>query len=494
MTHTPLLPRTAAVCALLCLGALAGGCASQGPAHTPLATRSAADAGLTASASAPVAAQWWTALGDAQLNTLVAQALQGSPSLAVLQARQTRALALADAARTASQPHATLEADASRQRYSANGMVPAPIAGSTWNSANLQAGLIWSPDFFGRHRAELQAALGQARAAQADSAAARSALATQVSRSYIALARLLAQRTVAEQLLAQRNALRQLTQERTQAGLDSQVELTQAQAALPEARGQMEALDEQITLARRQVAALCGQAPDSQATLTPQLDQLALSDMPAVLGADLLGRRADVVAARWRVEAATQDVAVARTAFYPNINLSAFVGLNALGFDQLLRASSRQMGVAPTLTLPLFDGTRLRAQLGAKQAELDAAIAQYNSAVLGAAKEAGDAIGSVQSLARQQTLQTQAAAKTETAYDFAVQRFRAGLGNYLLVLSAESPLLAQRRLGIDLRARQLDTHVLLMQALGGGWSDDTEPASARAPDTSPEIPAERRPS
>ena len=174
MTHTPLLPRTAAVCALLCLGALAGGCASQGPAHTPLATRSAADVGLTASASAPVAAQWWTALGDAQLNTLVAQALQGSPSLAVLQARQTRALALADAARTASQPHATLEADASRQRYSANGMVPAPIAGSTWNSANLQAGLNWSPDFFDRHRAELQAALGQARAAQADSAAAAS--------------------------------------------------------------------------------------------------------------------------------------------------------------------------------------------------------------------------------------------------------------------------------------------------------------------------------
>ena len=113
---------------------------------------------------------------------------------------------------------------------------------------------------------------------------------------------------------------------------------------------------------------------------------------------------------------------------------------------------------------------------------------------MGAVKEAGDAIGSVQSLARQQTLQTQAAAKTETAYDFAVQRFRAGLGNYLLVLSAESPLLTQRRLGIDLRARQLDTHVLLMQALGGGWSDDTEPASARAPDTSPEIPAERRPS
>ena len=489
MTHPSFLTRTAALCALLCLGALVGGCASQGPAHTPLATTHPADLGLNASSSAAVAAQWWTALGDAQLDGLIAHALQGNPNLAVLQARQARALALADTARTASQPHAALQADASRQRYSANGLIPAPIAGSTWDSANLQAGLRWSPDFFDRHSAELQAALGQARAAQADSAAARSALATQVSRSYIALARLLAQRAVAEQHLAQRNAMLQLTQERTHAGLDSQVELTQAESALPDARGHIEALDEQITLARRQVAALCGQAPEAQAALTPQLNQLTLGDLPTVLGADLLGRRADVVAARWRVEAATQDVAVARTAFYPDINLTAFVGLNALGLDKLLRASSRQMSVAPALTLPLFDGTRLRAQLGARQAELDAAIAQYNSAVLAAVKEAGDAIGSAQSLTRQQTLQRQAAAKAETAHNFAVQRFGAGLGNYLVVLSTESPLLAQRRLGIDLRARQLDTRVLLMQALGGGWHGDTA-----ITDISPEMSAERLPS
>ncbi|WP_027995061.1 efflux transporter outer membrane subunit [Simplicispira psychrophila] len=480
-TRALALRRPAALCALTIACLLAAGCASPGPTHTPLAATPAAALGLVQATSEPLGAQWWTALGDPQLNTLIAQALQGNPSLDMAQARLARALALADATRTASQPHATLQADASRQRYSANGLFPPPVAGNTWNSANLQAGLRWSPDFFGRHSAELQAALGQARAAQADSAAAASALATQVSRSYVALARLLAQRTVAERNLAQRNALLQLTQERTQAGLDSQVELTQAQAALPDVRVQIEALDEQIMLVRRQVAALCGQAPNAQTELSPRLEQLALGTLPEVLGADLLGRRADVVAARWRVEAAAQDVAVARTAFYPDINLSAFVGLNALGLNHLFSAGSRQMGVAPALTLPLFDGTRLRAQLGARQAELDTAIAQYNGAVLTAVKEAGDAIGSVQSLTRQQALQAQAAAKAETAYDFALQRFRAGLGNYLVVLNTESPLLAQRRLGVDLHARQLDTHVLLMQALGGGWSNDTEPKLASTP-------------
>jgi len=195
--------------------------------------------------------------------------------------------------------------------------------------------------------------------------------------------------------------------------------------------------------------------------------------VPDVLGADLLGRRPDVVAARWRVEAATQGVNSARSEFYPNINIAAFIGLNSLGLDRLFNASSRQMGVTPALRLPIFDGGRLRAQLGGRAAELDAAIAQYNGAVLDAVKEAGDAMASIQSLTRQQALQDDAVASAEKAYRFAQERYRAGLGNYLLVLTTENQVLAQRRLAVDLRARQLDTRLVLMKALGGGWTDDT---------------------
>ena len=264
-----------------------------------------------------------------------------------------------------------------------------------------------------------------------------------------------------------------LSHQRTQAGLDSQVELTQAQAGLPDARTQIEMLAEQITLARRTLAVLSGQAPEAQQTLAPQLSQLALQDVPQALGLDLLGRRPDIVAARWRVEAACQDIARARADFYPDISLSAFVGLNAIGLDQLLQGSSRQMGVTPALRLPIFEGTRLRAQLRGREAERDTAIAQYNGAVLDAVKEAGDAIASVQSLGRQQALQSESAAKAEQAYDFALQRYRAGLSNQITMLNAESQVITQRRLGVDLQARQLDTRIALMKALGGGWSDDT---------------------
>jgi len=450
------------------------GCASPGPAHTPLAQTTPSAVGLNAAATDTVApSQWWTTLGDVQLNTLIDTALQGNPSLAVSRARLEQAIALSQVREAANGPQATLGVDATRQRYTANGLVPAPVAGNTYNSGTVQATLSWSPDFFGQHAAELQAALGQARAAQADAAAAANTLASQVGRSYVALARLVAQRDVATRALEQREEQRKLTQERTAAGLDSQVELTQAQAAVPDARTQIEALDEQITLGRRQLAVLTGQAPDALPQLTPRLTALQPTAVPEVLGADLLGRRPDVVAARWRVEAATQGVNSARSEFYPNINIGAFIGLNSLGLDRLFNGSSRQMGVTPALRLPIFDGGRLRAQLGGRAAELDAAIAQYNGAVLDAVKEAGDAVASIQSLTRQQALQDEAVASAEKAYRFAQERYRAGLGNYLVVLSTESQVLAQRRLAVDLRARQLDTRLVLMKALGGGWTDDT---------------------
>ncbi|MDN5540546.1 TolC family protein, partial [Comamonas sp.] len=180
---------TAALAAVLALA----GCASQGPAHQPLARLGSADVGLNDSASLSAAdatalasSQWWTGLGDAQLNQLIDQALASSPSLAASNARFEKAAALATASSTASDVRGTLSADATRQRYTANGMIPAPIAGNIYNSGNLQAGLSWSPDFFGKHAADLQAALGQARAAKADSAAAANQLAAQVARSYIA--------------------------------------------------------------------------------------------------------------------------------------------------------------------------------------------------------------------------------------------------------------------------------------------------------------------
>jgi NodT family efflux transporter outer membrane factor (OMF) lipoprotein len=274
-----------------------------------------------------------------------------------------------------------------------------------------------------------------------------------------------------QRLLEQRQNYLELTLLRASVGLDTQIEQQQAEGLLSQTRSLAEGIDEQINLVRHQLTALAGQRIDAYDHLSPKLDQLKLESMPLALGADLLGRRADVVAARWRVEAAVQDVKVARTQFYPNINLSAFIGVSAIGASRVFEGSSRESAISPAIRLPLFDGGRLRAQLKGRQGELDIAISSYNSVLLDAVKEASDAISSSQSLQRQQQEETKALAFARSAYDIYVVRYSAGLINQQMVLNAQNQWLAERRTAIDLLARELDNRVVLMKSLGGGWRD-----------------------
>ncbi|MBC7446083.1 MAG: TolC family protein, partial [Polaromonas sp.] len=191
-----------------------------------------------------------------------------------------------------------------------------------------------------------------------------------------------------------------------------------------------------------------------------------------VIPADLMGRRADIAAARWRIEASLSDVANAKTLFYPNINLVAFAGFSSIGLGRLADAGSQQWGVGPALRLPIFEAGRLRANLRAKTADLDAAIESYNAAVVDAVREVADQLASSHAIGRQQLEQQAAQDAAQSAYDIAVQRYRAGLGNYLNVLTAETSVLAQRRLAVDLAGRALQTQVALMHALGGGYAPE----------------------
>jgi NodT family efflux transporter outer membrane factor (OMF) lipoprotein len=300
-----------------------------------------------------------------------------------------------------------------------------------------------------------------------------------VARSYVQLARLIDQRDVAKRSLAQRDEILALIRQRVDAGLDTKVELRQGEGALPETRAQLEALEEQITLARHSLAALTGQGPQALDQLTPQLQAVQAVPLPANVPADLLGRRADISAARWRVEAASNDVASAKAQFYPNVSLTAFAGLSSLGLDRLFKSGSEQWGVGPAIHLPIFDSGRIRANLRGKSADFDVAVETYNAAVIDAVRDVADQISSLQSIARQQTEQVQAQAAAESAYDFAVQRYKAGLGTYLTVLNAEASVLAQRRSATDLKARALDTQVALIRSLGGGYvAESTRTAAA----------------
>ena len=414
--------------------------------------------------------EWWKSFGDPQLDALIEEALAGSPTLGIAAARTRRALAFADAGAAALSPRVDGTASSTRERFSENGLAPPPLGGGTRTVNQLQATLSWEIDFWGKNRAAYDAALGAARAADVDAYAARLALSTNLAQAYVELQRAYLQRDVAAATLRQRERIYTLTRDRNRAGLDSRLELKQAESALPATREQIAQLDERISLARNQIAALMGTGPDrGLAIARPSAKVLAGPGLPSTVPAELIGRRPDVVAQRWRVEAAGRDIASAKAQFYPNVNLAAFVGLQSLGASQLLAAASGMAGVGPAVTLPIFDAGRLRANLASRDADYDIAVEQYNQTLADAMRDVVDQLVSLRSVDARRAQQEQALATTREAYDLALLRYREGLGNYLQVLSAEQPLLAQQGLDADLRARELELSINLARALGGGY-------------------------
>ena len=478
---SPLLARTARLALSGIAMATLAACANFSgiaPQSKPLDATTLGLKNLDASVDADRVAtdsDWWLGFGDAQLNGLVSKALQDNPSLKVAQARLARAQSAREVVQAVDGPQVNASVDLTRQLFSANNIYPPPYGGNVWENGSLQASASWELDFFGKNRNALDATLGQMRAAEADTRAARGLLAASVTRSYFQLVRLQAQLTLAQRTLSQREHIQTLVRDRVQAGLDTQLELQQAASALPDARYQTEVLNEQMALTQNALAALTAQPVEAMHLKLPALEQVHSVQVAQSMPLDLLGRRSDIAAARWRVEAAVNEVQSSKAQFYPNINLVAFAGLSSIGFDRLLNSKSEQWGVGPAVRLPLFDGGRLRANLRGKTADLDAAIESYNTQVLEAVHEVADRITSAQAVRRQQTEQSAAQAAAETAYAIALQRYQAGLGNYLNVLSAEAPVLLQRRQSIDLAARALDTQVQILHAIGG----DLKPAAAQ---------------
>ena len=413
--------------------------------------------------------RWWQSFGDAELDALIAQAIAHNPTLKIAQSRLLEAQAAVATADSARYPQVHAAAQSTRERLSANSIYPPPLGGSTvsMNSATISAQ--WQFDWFDKQRAALDAAIGQARAAQADTQAAQAVLAANVAQQYFSLARLQAQQQIKRQLLQYSEHNAHLIKQRVAAGLDTALPQYQAQAEVPQLRRDLAALDEQVAIARHALAVWIGAEPDATDQLSAHLPRDFQAAVPAQIPAELLGHRADVVAARWRVESELQHVRERKAAFYPNINLSAFVGLEAIGLAQWLRADSRTLGAGPAISLPIFDAGYLRAQLQGSTARADAAVETYNATVLNAMREVADKLTSWRMLQTQLLEQQQSMAQLTSAYQLAQARYQGGLSSYLPVLVAATAVLQQHSALLDLQARSCDVEVGLMLALGGGY-------------------------
>jgi NodT family efflux transporter outer membrane factor (OMF) lipoprotein len=416
--------------------------------------------------------RWWSGYGDAQLDGLMDEALRGSPTLAQAAARVQRAEALIRQSRAAAGPNLALNARVIEDKESYNNGIPRDFVPHGYNDyGRVTLDFAYELDFWGRNRSAIAAASSQAQAARADVAQARLILTTSVASAYADLGRLFAEREVAERSVALQESTQTLVAQRVANGLDTRGELRQAQARPPASRSDIAAIDEQIALTRNEIAALLGAGPDRGLAITrPAPTSLKPFGLPSTLAADLVGRRPDIVAARWRAEAATQRIGEARAAFYPNINLAASIGLAALHLDKLVANGSDIGSVGPALSLPIFDAGRLRANLRGAEAERAEAVASYDAALTQALRDVADVTASERSLASQLTESRASLEASEDAYRIALLRYRGGLSTYQDTLIAEQAVLARRRTVVDLESRALSLDVALVRALGGGFA------------------------
>jgi NodT family efflux transporter outer membrane factor (OMF) lipoprotein len=464
-TPSPVLVALAAALALAGCASTHGLAPSTAPmdADTLAATRSlAADPGATFPDLA-----WWRAFGDPQLDALVVEALSGTPGLAAADARVRQAQALAGLADAERKPSVSASAQETGVLLPET-MVPAPNGGDFKASTVLMLDFKYSPDLWGGHRAKYQAAVGQARATELDAQAARVTLAANVAKAYVALDQAYALQDAAQAEQERATTLAGLERQRVRAGIDNAGLLHQQESAIASARQQQQAAGQQIDALRNALAALLGNGPDrGLAIARPQLEG-ATPRVPAVLPSELLGHRADVVAARWRVEAAARGIDVAQAAFKPSVNLSAIVGLAAPHLQDLFGTDALLGFGGPALSLPIFQGEALRSQLRKTDAEYDLAVAAYDQALVAGLHEVADAVQAMRALDAQLASTTQARDAAGQAWKVASDRFHAGIGNRLDVLSAQRPLLQFDQQLAVLRAQRLQAAVELDRALGGG--------------------------
>ncbi len=464
--------------AVLAMATMAGCASLPGEASKPQ-VKPVADYQTGRSFTAPSAAwpndRWWDAYGDRQLSALIDEALEDSPTLAQAEARLRSAEASSQVARAATLPSLDAQGQVSKTEQSRiEGFPPfiqQLLPKGYQSNGRLALDASYDLDLFGKNRAALAASVSEAEAARADLAEARLTLSTAVAGAYADLAHLGAERDAAAEAVRNRAETSKLTAERVESGLDTRAELKQAEAAAPASQADVEALDEQILLTRHRIAALLGEGPDRGLDIAmPKPEAVRVAGLPSDIRLHLLGRRPDVVAARLRAEAAARRIDAARAAFFPDVTLSAYIGQQSLGLSQLFNPAAAIGSFGPAITLPIFEGGRLRGQLKGAHADYDAAVDAYDGTLTTALQDVADALASAQSAERQLTERKAALDAGEEAYAVARERYQGGLSTYVAVLTAENAVIDERRAYADAQARAFTLDIALIRALGGGYA------------------------
>ena len=484
MNRKPFHAAALAVCVVL------AGCVSSGGLHTTGTLTDATSlkserslANVSLSPTAWPTQDWWVGFGDPQLTALIDEALKNNPSLADVEARARQAQAAADGLDAARDPQVGLDASAVGARLSSKDPVyPEYALGSFAWAKSVTAGFSWDLDLWGGKRAAWEAALGRSRAAQIDAHAARIQLSVNVARAYVRLGYAFAQQDVAEAEQQRASKSLVITRRLVEGGLGTTQQAYLADSQVASAEQQKVQADRAIDAARSSLSVLLGQGPDRGLAITrPHLLDQGMVALPDQLPVGLLGRRADLVAARWQVEAAAKDIKATKTEFLPNISLSAMAGVVAVGDStNVFQLPARTFSIGPALSLPIFDGGRLRAKLAATDSVYDQSVARYNTLLVAAINDVSDQVSALTSVRAQIALEKRAQDDARKSWEQAISGYKGGVSGPLAPLISRQQLLQADQRTAALESQQADISIRLIEALGGGYGV-SETADAKDP-------------
>jgi outer membrane protein, multidrug efflux system len=476
--------RRAVVAAIALIGV---GCAGLPPKQKPvtLSTTVPLDGFEAAAGGDWPALEWWKQYHDATLDQLIELAVGSSPTLATAHARFDSARQSVKIAGAAAGAHIDASGDFERQRLSDNGLFPPQLLGFHWyNQADLGLQASYTFDWWGKQRDAVDAAVDQAHAAQADRSAAGLTLASSIADTYFGWQADEARISLARERAALIEQEGSIAAARVKADLDAPDDTHRAELALAAQREQIAGLEGSAQLRVVALAALVGRS-------IAELPPLQAKPLPAVSGTlpdnvkiDLISRRADIIASRWRVQAAERNLDAARAEFYPDVTINALLGLSSIDVGRLIEYGSRVPQAGAAVHLPIFDAGRLKARYGASQSAIDAAVANYRDTLVGAARDVATQASTRAQITAQRTQRVLQADAARQLQSDAAARVRQGVSDPRTELSAAESSNGQRDALLQLDAAALSADIALQRALGGGYENPQQLANShtnRAP-------------
>jgi multidrug efflux system outer membrane protein len=466
--------RTAVVCALALAGCSVGPDYHR-PSPGPMPTEWKAGAPWKEGQprDAEIKQNFWTIFDDPVLTGLEIEATTNSPDVRAAFERVEQSRAIARISRADLFPGLSFDPSGNRTRYSP-GRTAQPnssIVGYTGNQFILPLDLTYEVDLWGRVRRSFRAAREQAQASAAAYQNVLLSLQADVAETYFMIRSIDLDRHVVSETIELRQKNLSLTESLHHGGADSELDVDQAETELASAQADFLGLNLRRAQLENALGTLCGQSASSFSLA--DTDRIYEPPMiPVGLPADLLERRPDVAQAERTMAAASEGIGVAKAAFFPSLQLTGTAGTESVALQDLFTWENRVWSIGPNISLPLFEGGRNRAGLERAKAAYLEAVAQYRSQVLVAFHEVEDGLIGLRLLKDQFEAQMRAVEAAKKVSDQSRLRYKEGLSSYFEVVIADRTALENEITAYELNGQRIETTILLVKALGGGWKAD----------------------